>query len=420
MKMSNEIMMNPKIAQQIKLSDEMKESCKRIKPVDIIVGVLCKDVEPTVLNVLNVVNEGLYQSFPDSKKAIVVSEGHSTDKTYEVLDLFQPYSTIEKIVTRDMTTGGKGAGVLTIFEIAHELDAKCVVLMDGDLLSIKPVWVQTIANPIIYGRADLTVPYYIRHKYDAVITNNLVYPFTRALYGLDIRQPIAGEFALSRNLYETLRSHPLFPLDFGIDIFIVTVAAAKEMKVKEGLYSLKIHGSTMSYLEPEKLLIPMFTKVTGMMFELASYYELYWKSRPHMINKSFYRKSYSKPPVPVKIDLEKLKYTFLTEYPTKKEAMSKLLPPDLMKDLDASIRANGVFDSELWSKTVYNYTAAYKYAKNSTEKTAVLDSLKTLWIGRYISFIEETENMNINESEAVLQKQATIFEKNINYLISIY
>jgi len=56
--------------------------------------------------------------------------------------------------------------------------------MDGDLLSIKPEWVETISNPIVYGRADLTVPYYIRDKNDGVITNNLVYPFTRALYGI--------------------------------------------------------------------------------------------------------------------------------------------------------------------------------------------------------------------------------------------
>jgi glycosyltransferase involved in cell wall biosynthesis len=127
-----------------------------------------------VLNVLNVINEGLYRYFPDYNKAIVVCEGKSTDKTLEAVELFQPYKSIKKIVTHDITDGGKGAGVMTILEMAHCADAKCVVLMDGDLLSIKPVWIQTISNPIIYGRADLTVPYYIRDKNDGVITNNLI------------------------------------------------------------------------------------------------------------------------------------------------------------------------------------------------------------------------------------------------------
>ena len=67
----------------LQLPDNLKKQCEKIKPVDIMVGVLCKDVETTVLNVLNVINEGLYRYFPDYRKAIVISKGNSTDKTKE-------------------------------------------------------------------------------------------------------------------------------------------------------------------------------------------------------------------------------------------------------------------------------------------------------------------------------------------------
>jgi len=403
-----------------KLPQEIIDQCTEIKPVDIVVGVLCKDVETTVLNVLNTINEGLHQFFPDYEKAIVISEGESTDKTSEAINLFQPYGSVKKITTKDIVKVGKGAGILTIFDIAHELDAKCVVLIDGDLLSIKPVWIQTIANAVIYGRADLTVPYYIRHKYDAVITNNLVYPFTRALYGLDIRQPIAGEFGLSKNLYEHLRDHPLFPLDFGIDIFIVTVAAAEGMKVKEGLYSLKIHESTTRYLEPEKLLTPMFKKVTGSMFELAKYYEDHWKNKLRTREKAVYRISYSKKPIPVNIDIEKLKHSFIKDYNAKKDEMRKFLPADILDELDIITKNHEPFNSDIWAEIVYNYAAAYKQTKNDDDKKILLDTLKVLWIGRFVSYAIETKDLDINESEIVLQKQASIFEEKFNYLRTIY
>ncbi|MCK5459331.1 MAG: hypothetical protein KAI20_05525, partial [Thermoplasmatales archaeon] len=123
--------MNQKWNKNLSLEPEIVERCKETKPVDIMVGVLCKDVEATVLNVLNVINEGLYRYFPDYKKAIVICEGGSTDKTVESINLFQPYNSIEKIVTNDITDGGKGAGVMTILEIAHETETKSVVLMDG-------------------------------------------------------------------------------------------------------------------------------------------------------------------------------------------------------------------------------------------------------------------------------------------------
>jgi len=298
----------------LSLKPEIEKKCKEIGSIDIMVGVLCKNVETTILNVLNVINEGLYRYFADFSKAIVISRAKSVDNTNEAIELFQPYKSVSKIVTDDIVDMGKGAGVMTIFEIAHRVNAKSVVLFDGDLLSVKPGWIQTIVNPIIYGRADLTVPYYIRDKNDGVITNNLVYPFTRALYGIDIRQPIAGEYAISKNLYETLRSHPKFPPDFGIDIFIVTAAAAEGFKVKESLFALKIHESTTRYLEPEKVLIPMFRKVTGSMFELANYYDDYWKNRVQANQKTIYRECFSEKPIPVRVNIPKMQETFACEF----------------------------------------------------------------------------------------------------------
>ena len=123
------------------LKPEIIEKCKQMKPIDIMVGVLCKNVEATILNVLNVINEGLYRYFPDHRLAIVVSDGYSSDKTREVINLFHPYSSIDMIVTEDVTKGGKGAGVMTIIEIAHETESKSIILMDGDLLSVKPAWI---------------------------------------------------------------------------------------------------------------------------------------------------------------------------------------------------------------------------------------------------------------------------------------
>jgi hypothetical protein len=412
--------MNQSWNSNLSLKPDTLEKCKKMEPIDIMVGVLCKDVETTVLNVLNVINEGLYRYFADFSKAIVITRGESSDNTNDAIDLFQPYHSVTKIVTDDILKKGKGAGVMTIFEIAHEVEAKSIVLLDGDLLSIKPGWIQTIVNPIIYGRADLTVPYYIRDKNDGVITNNLVYPFTRALYGIDIRQPIAGEYAISRNLYESLRSHPLFPPDFGIDIFIVTAAAAEGFKVKESLFALKIHESTTRYLEPEKVLIPMFRKVTGEMFELANYYEDCWKNRFHANQKVIYRECFSEQPIPVTINIPEMKKTFATEFESSKNTMKRYIPNSIIKDLETILNKNQEFDSEIWAEIVYNYASSWKNVKSDSEKFLLLDSLKTLWIGRFVSYANKVKDMDINGAEKIIQKQAEIFEEKFDYLRSIY
>ena len=412
--------LNQKWNEGLSLSPEIIEKCKQMGSIDIMVGVLCKDVEPTVLNVLNVINEGLYRYFPNNSKAIVISCAESSDNTDDAISLFQPYNTVEKIVTRDITNGGKGAGVMTIFEIAHHANAKSIVLIDGDLLSVKPIWIKTIANPIVYGRADLTVPYYIRDKNDGVITNNLVYPFTRALYGIDIRQPIAGEYAISKNLYEMLREHPLFPPDFGIDIFILTVAAAEGFYVKEGLFSLKIHESTTRYLEPEKFLIPMFRKVIGSMFEIAKHYENYWKGRNECFHTIHHRECFSQKPIPVKVNIEGMKKSYIHEFNSSKEFMRQYLNDEIMIELEKIVNNDSKFESELWAKIVYNYAASWKNVESESDKYKLIDSLKTLWIGRFVSYATEVDNMDINDAEKIIQSQAETFEKNFNYLKSIY
>ncbi len=403
----------------ITLSLNIVKQSKDIKPIDILVGVLCKDVGTTVLNVLNVVNNGLYFYYPDLKKAIVVYQGPSEDDTNEAIDLFQPSSDTPMIVTTDITDGGKGAGIRTILEIAHYAQAKCVVLVDGDLLSIKPEWIRAISAPIVFGISDLTVPYYIRDKYDGVITNNLVYPFTRAVYGINVRQPIAGEFGLSRALYEKLRKNPLFPPNFGVDIFIVTVAAANTMKIKEGLFALKIHRSTRRYIEPEKFLIPMFRNVIGSMFELTKHYEDTWKQRTPYMHTTRFNGHFGRKPIPVTVKIEELHASFKKDFLAIQSRLSTYISNETSQSLEKQVNA-GIIDAELWSRIVYEFAASYKTLDSAEKKQTLIDTLKPLWIGRFASYAKETQGMNLNQAEQIIQEQAQIFERNFDFFRSIY
>lgn len=404
------------------LGDVLEKKCDDVGSVDVLVGVLGKNVETTILHVLNVVNEGLYGYFPEYRKAIVVSIGSApdSDRTFELAEMFQPYNGVEKIVTEDVCGKGKGAGIRTVLKIADYLDAKSVVLVDGDLLSIRPKWIESIAGPIMYGRADLTVPYYIRHKYDGVITNILAYPFTRALYGIDIRQPIAGEFGLSKTLYRKLLGHPLFPNDFGIDIFIVTVAAAEGLMPKESLFTMKIHESTTHYLEPEKLLIPMFRQVTGKMFELAHYYEGVWRKKKHVEHNGMYRESFVQKPIPVKVNLENLEKGFKHDVVEMNGVIERFLPDDVMERLKESVRDIRKLDADLWAKVVYNFAASYKLLGRDVDRFVLLEAFKPLWLGRFVSYALEVRDMDVNEAERVIYHQAEVFEDNFDYMVSIY
>ncbi len=58
--------------------------------------------------------------------------------------------------------GGKGAALRTIFEIAAALEVQALVVVDSDLRSIGPEWIELLAGPILKGGYDYAAPLYAR------------------------------------------------------------------------------------------------------------------------------------------------------------------------------------------------------------------------------------------------------------------
>ena len=100
--------------------------------------------------------------------------------------------------------------------------------------------------------------------------------------------------------------------------------------------------------------------------------------------------------------------------------MSHYLPNEIISELENIVTNNANFDSELWIKIVYNYAAAWKDVESDPDKYLLLDSLKTLWIGRFVSYANEVKDLDMNEAENLIQKQAEVFEAKFDYLKSIY
>ncbi len=387
----------------MKLSYGTLDKLKDIGDVDVVIGILTKDVEPTILHVMNVVREGILQYLSPYSTLIVVSDGFSTDRTAELATMFD-ISPVKKLVVEQMGVPGKGDGIRTVMEIAHHINSKAIAFVDGDLLSIKGEWIQEMARPVLYGRTDLVVPFYVRDKFDGVITNNLAYPFTKAYYGSDIRQPIGGEFCISRKLMEILRNHPLFPSDFGIDIFITTVAAAERRRIREAMLGLKLHESTTKYADPESSLIPMFRQVVKTMFDLAIYYS---KRNERTAMTDIVVSDYYGPiPVPVEVNMGKMKETLAMRYEEYRALYAKVLPEDIVQTLDKFPRGKATMDAKSWARSVWHLFAAYY----TTQDIVLIDALRVLWLARFIEFYNECKEMGFPEAEKAIRDNARFFE----------
>ena len=236
----------------------------------------------TIGYVVRAATAGMVQYFPDLKPILVNSDGGSPDDTprvavstespdyIEKIILVSPRHKLQRISFSYQGTSGKGTAVRALFEVARELRVKAMVMVDSDLRSIVPEWVELLAGPILKGGYDFVAPMYARYKYDGTITNNIAYPLTRALYGQRIRQPIGGDFAVSGDLvsrYLELDTFDDLTARFGIDIWMTHSAINEGFAVCQARLGAKIHDAK----DPASDLGPMFRQVVGTLFKLAGH-----------------------------------------------------------------------------------------------------------------------------------------------------
>ena len=173
---------------------EVQEQLERIGQADIIVGIPSFNNAKTIGHVVRAIQAGLAKYFPDHKAVIVNSDGGSSDGTMDVVRntsiddfsailLHHRMEPVSKIAFPYSGIPGKGSAFRTIFEIAEAMDIKACAVVDSDLRSITPEWIELLVKPVLIGGYDYVSPLYHRHKFDGTITNSIVYPLTRALYG---------------------------------------------------------------------------------------------------------------------------------------------------------------------------------------------------------------------------------------------
>ncbi len=267
---------------------EVKDFIDQVGSSDIVIGIPSYNNARTIGHVVRAVQAGLAKYFPDRKSVLVNSDGGSRDGTMDVvrgtriedqtaLLLHHRVDPVPVIATPYAGMPGKGSAFRAIFEIADALKASACAVVDSDLRSITPEWVELLVRPVLDGAAEFVAPLYHRHKYDGTITNSIVYPLTRALYGKRVRQPIGGDFGFSGRLAAFYLGQDVWETDvarFGIDIWMTTTAIANGFPVAQAFLGAKIHDAK----DPGSDLASMLYQVVSATFDLMEVHAQVWKA----------------------------------------------------------------------------------------------------------------------------------------------
>ena len=401
---------------------------EEIKETDILIGIPSYNNVRTIGHVVRAVIAGLAKYFPGAKAVLLNSDGGSTDGTQEEVKKVQiedfktiltsyPVHPIHKIVTPYHGIPGKGSAFRTIFEAARSLKAKACAAVDSDLRSITPEWMELLLRPIYEEGFDYVAPLYARHKFDGTITNSIVYPLTRALYGKSVRQPIGGDFGFSGELAKFYLTRDVWETDvarFGIDIWMTTLAIAEGYKVCQSYLGAKIHDAK----DPGSDLGPMFTQVVSSVFDLVVEYQNLWKGVKVSQPIPTFGFRYEVGLEPISVNVERMIRNFRLGVKDLMEIWRKVLSAETVAWLESIGRLSDeafFFPQDLWVRIIYDFAIAYY--KEKVHREHLLKSMIPLYLGRVASFVKETRESSAREVEEKIESLCKLFEKMKPYLI---
>jgi hypothetical protein len=444
------------------LTPAIREEIARLERADIMVGIPSFKNAATIGYVVRAAQAGLVQYFPDLRPVVVNSDAGSPDGTQRVVVDTEPPDYVERILlvrprnklARVSLTypevngsGGKGAALRTIFEMAAALEVEALVVVDSDLRSIAPEWIELLAGPILKGGYDFVAPLYARHKHDGTITNSVTYPLTRALYGLRIRQPIGGDFGVSGDLVR----HYLDAGDwtpevskFGIDIWMTTLAVTGGFAVCQARLGAKIHDPK----DPGADLGPMFRQVVSTILRLAVAHADRWPTTVGSHDVPAYGFERIADPPPLDVNVLRLLSEFQAASLTMGATWSQMLSADttaavlglaeeagaaadhvrstLETDAPGSDRpgtmamaaaaAGFAFPDAVWARVIYDLVISAR--DRPADLDAFVAALVPVYFGRVASAVIENRDLSTERAEDSVERQAREFERLKPYLVN--
>jgi hypothetical protein len=284
-------------------------------------------------------------------------------------------------------------------------------VVDSDLRSITPEWIELLVRPVLEEGYDYVAPYYLRHKYDGTITNSIVYPLTRALYGRRIRQPIGGDFGFSGSLAEHYVEQHVWESDvarFGIDIWMTTEAIASGARVCQSFLGAKIHNPK----DPAADLSSMLMQVAGALFALMEEHQAAWIHVEGSEPVEIFGFQYEVGVEPVNVNVDGMIASFRQGLTDLLPIWEQILSSDVVTRLrplaDCRLQAFGIPD-DLWAHIVYD--VAVSYHRHVMPREHLLKAITPLYLGRTASFVLETQGLTSREAEGRIESLCLAFEK---------
>lgn len=412
------------------LSDDFLRQLINVGEVDILVGLPTHNNANTVGPIVHTIRTGILRGFPRERAVIINADGGSRDGTPELvtgisIGDMRPASnlsalrTLHSISTTYARSTGSSVAFRTILAAAELLRAKACIVLSPESAKIEPEWIANLLRPIYRDGFDLVSPTYRRQKFDGLLMTNLVYPMTRALYGVRIREAYMPEFGFSNRLgSQFLDQNGWTDGDGGAGVELRFTLAA----IRGGCRICQVFLGEKDHIERRASdLVPTLRQTVGALFAAMESDFPVWSTVA------------GSKPVPTigseqelllnstRINRKRLREMFSTGVAELESVFKLILSPTTWAELQRIARLGEEefhYSAELWVMTAYELAASYQ--KSVISRDHIIQALAPLFRGRAYTFLVENRNGSATDVENNIEGLCLEFERLKPYLMQLW
>lgn len=379
------------------LSDGLVRQLVAVGHVDVLVGLPTLNNATTVVDVVRAVHACFTVDFPRLRTVMINSDGGSTDGTPELIrtavfadaDRVQTshsLRTLHRVVAPYHGLPGKFTALRTVFAAGDLTQAKVLVILDPSGPATIAERVTELIAPILRSEVDFLAPRYQRHPRDGVLVTQLVRPLVRALYGVELEEPLAAEFSCVGRFASHCIEQDIWNREtgrFAIDLWLRTEAIAQRLSLGQ------IWRPAPTVAGVRTTLRAAVHQVVLSLLECLSAHESFWLKANGVTRLPTLGSCPMAPPDHATWDYNALAEQARHDIREIEPLIDAVLTPEVSARVIAQAsNPDSPLDDDLWVRIVYAFIVASRSGAASIDHLA--DTLAPLYMWRASAFMAHT------------------------------
>jgi hypothetical protein len=413
------------LADETLLSEDLLRQLMSVGEADLLVAVPTYNNEATIGQTLQAIEDSYQQNFVRDRVAILNVDGGSADQTQQIVQNLNgkksslrrgitSLRTVHRITADYGRTPSQGAALKIVFAAADLLRVKACAVVSPATIVLDPAWVANLLRPAYKQDFAFVAPLYSRTKFQGLLARNLLYPMSRAVFGVRIREMYADEWGFSGRLAsecasekmdEAVRARP--------EAWMAVNAICTGMKCSQ------------SYLGPRTALpggpdiVETIRQTVGNLFYCCDAFQDHWLDRTGTESVQTFGSDHELTPEDAPPRQEKSFELFRSGVQALQDSVLKsILAKETLaklKEITAKDIDQFDFPSDLWVRVLYDFAAAYH--RTTIARDHILQALVPLYRGQLFSFLADHAQSTPEEMEAGTEALCLEFERQKPYLI---